>query len=69
MKRMLMALMAVTVMFSTPSFADEGKKGKKDEKKGATPTSFAIRRTRGGSNFRPFGEALRRFPYRIVSLI
>jgi hypothetical protein len=56
-------------MFSTPFFADEGKKGKKDEKKGATPTSFAIRRMRGGSNFRPFGEALRRFPYRIVSLI
>lgn len=36
MKRMLMAIMAVAVAisFSAPSFADEGKKGKKDEKKG-----------------------------------
>ena len=36
MKRMLMAIMAVAVAvtFSAPSFAAEGKKGKKDEKKG-----------------------------------
>ena len=35
MKSMLMAIMAVAVAisFSAPSFADEGKKGKKDEKK------------------------------------
>ena len=36
MKRMLMAIMAVAiaVTFSAPSFADEQKKDKKDEKKG-----------------------------------
>jgi hypothetical protein len=36
MKRMLMAIMAVAVAvtFSAPSFAGEGKKDKKDEKKG-----------------------------------
>jgi hypothetical protein len=36
MKRMLMALMAVAVAvtFSAPAFAGEGKKDKKDEKKG-----------------------------------
>ena len=36
MKRMLMAIMAVAVAvtFSAPSFADEGKKDKKGEKKG-----------------------------------
>ena len=36
MKRLLMAILAVAVAisFSAPSFADEGKKDKKDEKKG-----------------------------------
>jgi hypothetical protein len=36
MKKMLMAIMAVAVAvaFSAPSFAGEGKKDKKDEKKG-----------------------------------
>jgi hypothetical protein len=36
MNRMLMAIMAVAiaVTFSAPSFAGEGKKDKKDEKKG-----------------------------------
>lgn len=36
MKRMLMAIIAVAVAisFSAPSFAGEGKKDKKDEKKG-----------------------------------
>ena len=36
MKRIVMAIMAVAVavVFSAPSFAGEGKKDKKDEKKG-----------------------------------
>ena len=42
MKRMLMAIMAVAVAvaFTAPSFADEGKKDKKDEKKGGHADTF-----------------------------
>ena len=43
MKRMLMAIMAVAVAvtFSAPAFAgDEGKKDKKDEKKGGHMDTF-----------------------------
>ena len=42
MKRMLMAIMAVAVAmtFSAPSFAGEGKKDKKDEKKGGHADTF-----------------------------
>ena len=43
MKRILMAIMAVAVAvtFSAPSFADEGKKDKKDEKKGGQVLVYA----------------------------
>lgn len=43
MKRMLMAIMAVAVAvaFTAPSFADEGKKDKKDEKKGGHVLVYA----------------------------
>ena len=41
MKRILMAIMAVAVTFSAPSFAGEEKKAeKKDEKKGGHADTF-----------------------------
>ena len=40
MKRILMAIMAVAVTFSAPTFAGEEKKDKKDEKKGGHADTF-----------------------------
>ncbi len=40
MKRILMVIMTVAISFSAHSFADEGKKDKKDEKKGGHADTF-----------------------------